>query len=227
MLKKIALASIILLGICHNANAELTVKYWKIIGDELIVSDSESNLEWLSLTITAEKVTKNSLMNVYSRMQDAPEYGFDNDLYGWRIANKAELQGLYSHVYQNNEDGLLERSGDFISMIGGFQGAYCNGESPARDGGSSVKSDCYIASISDANNFLNNPSYNGIWNNYLWSIGENTIEIYIVRDIQSDEASTGPLLNSEMTRQQALDYIQHLSTQLTDPNTKVITHLGF
>ena len=54
-----------------------------------------------------------------------------------------------------------------------------------------------------------------------------SVATWLVRGEQLPEPDSCPIEVTEMTRQQALEYIEHLSTQLVDPKTTVVTPLIF
>ena len=70
-------------SISFLSHAEFVVKDWKLPDDKLVVLDTESQLEWLHLSVTHPRATKNTLANVWRRTQDTVVPGYEvwgNDL---------------------------------------------------------------------------------------------------------------------------------------------------
>lgn len=222
--------------------SELEERDWRVPNDGLITYDSRTGLEWLDLTVTYTQTPKDSTMNVYKRTLETshPDYDaiFGNDLLGWRIATKDEVKGLFSSafpnaptpfMYWNNTTDMntevFQNIASFTSLFGGTfytsgrpnlaRGVYCN---------STINSQwddftCFVNGVKASH--VTGTEYEG----FPWHNNNNTVPTFLVRGEAIPEPDTCPAVTTEMTRQQAIDYISHLANQLSDPNAAVITPL--
>ena len=95
-MKKLLIASMVFLSL--SASADLIEEDWKRPGDKLITLDTDAGLEWLDLSQTANQPVN----NIYLRTQDVVQPGYEsieNDLQGWRIANRQEIESLFSQLF--------------------------------------------------------------------------------------------------------------------------------
>lgn len=229
-MRKLISAGILLLS--FGANADFVVKDFNAVDDGLIIKDTTSNLEWLKLDYTKSKKAIDVPVNIWKRgLETDHEYyteSLGNDLLGWRIANKIELQSLYASVYKNNETGHEARQTEFFIKFGTDMNdqtitQYCKATNqnpliPSPD-------TCHFMKYADVGNFLLTDTFDGMWDNY--NSRTQFGPVWVVRGVQTSGIDNCPAIGSDMSRIQAIEYIQHLSTQLTDPNTTVITPLNY
>ncbi|GLX77659.1 hypothetical protein tinsulaeT_09990 [Thalassotalea insulae] len=227
-----------------SAHAEFIVKDWKVPGDGLIIEDTVSQLEWLSPSVTMGSHVSNSLFNVYRRTQETVEPGYEflnYDLIGWRIANHEEMSSLFIHSFPSIPEYITrddqfsidypaptpveaQAAIDFVSLFKTANytssGIYCRNDIDVTQY-SSTDSGCSVWSVITGSKVegLDQTIYGA---NVIGSYGK-----WLVRGTLVPDEDTCPSILTEMTRQQAIEYIEHLSSQLTDPNATVITPLDF
>jgi hypothetical protein len=228
-MKKLFISFIAVLS--FSANADFIERDWRNSGDKLITLDTVSGLEWLDLSYTANPIIPNTLANVYRRTKSTVELGYEflnYDLTEWRVASQEEVKVLLSHAFPTlpvpfDEFRLAHgpsiewsQKQNFIELFGGMMGGYCK-----RHPGTAYASDdglCYFAGISGHNLLVGTDDESR-------DARVGQYSVWLVRGEAIPEEGTCPEIVTEMSRQQAIDYIQHLATQLADPTTTVITPL--
>jgi len=97
-----------------NANAAIMNADWKTPGDNLITQDTDSGLEWLDLTVTA------NLSYDYVSNRLGPGQEFE----GWRYATAEEVTGLWDAFGgdSNYYNGLSTQNNELFELIAPYWG---------------------------------------------------------------------------------------------------------
>lgn len=90
---RIAITSVLLFSM-GNAQATLVIADWKTIGDELITRNTDTDLEWLDLTLTDNQSYNTVLQRLIA------------DLTGWRVGTAEEVEALFFNLGLPLEDSF-------------------------------------------------------------------------------------------------------------------------
>jgi hypothetical protein len=222
-----------LISVCLPVSAEFMKRDWLVQGDQLVTLDTESSLEWLNLSVHKAKIISNSPMNIYRRTLDEVEVGYEflnYNLRGWRVANQQEVESLFAQAFPalalNTDKYSYAAHLDPVTTVASTNFFEFGGDI------NNIPKAVFCRSIESAYNKdcnLFGAGYGEVYgpeNTSLANMGINGLGVWLVRGVQVPPDNTCPAIITEMTRQQALEYIEHLSTQLVDPNVTVITPLN-